>query len=201
MDTEEMYQRGIADAERGEPHPFYYEHYYQYRRGYDRARRSLGLPGGFYDIRRRRITQLASAVLIVAVAAGGYWFWRNRAQSAASARSPGAPISAPVSTLTPSHTPLFATPTLPPITPTATTLQIGGNATVVNLAGSTLRSRKQPKLNAPTTANFKQGEVVRILEGPAEADGFTWWHIEGQSGAGWSAQQSKDGVVWLQPVN
>ena len=52
MDTEEMYRRGIADAEQGEPHPFYYQHYYQYRRGYDQARRRQGLPGGFYDIRR-----------------------------------------------------------------------------------------------------------------------------------------------------
>ena len=51
MDTEEMYRRGVADAEQGEPHPFYYQHYYQYRRGYDRTRRSLGLPGGYYDAR------------------------------------------------------------------------------------------------------------------------------------------------------
>mgnify|MGYP007071095895 FL=1 len=54
MDTEEMYRRGVADAEHGEPHPFYYQHYYQYRRAYDNARRSKGLPGGYYDQRRRR---------------------------------------------------------------------------------------------------------------------------------------------------
>jgi hypothetical protein len=41
---------------------------------------------------------------------------------------------------------------------------------------------------------------VRIREGPVEADGYTWWRIEGQSGAGWSAERSKEGVVWLQPV-
>ena len=40
MDTEEMYRRGLADAAQGEPHPFYYQHYYQYRKCYDRARRS-----------------------------------------------------------------------------------------------------------------------------------------------------------------
>ena len=45
MDTEEMYQRGVADAERGELHPFYYQHYYHYRRGYDRG-------AGYFDPRR-----------------------------------------------------------------------------------------------------------------------------------------------------
>jgi hypothetical protein len=47
---------------------------------------------------------------------------------------------------------------------------------------------------------FKEGERVRIREGPVEADGYIWWRIEGQSGAGWSAERSKEGVVWLQPV-
>jgi len=51
------------------------------------------------------------------------------------------------------------------------------------------------------TAVHDEGEVARILEGPVEADGFTWWKIEGESGTGWSAQQSKEGVVWLQPIN
>ena len=46
----------------------------------------------------------------------------------------------------------------------------------------------------------QSGERVRILEGPVDADGFTWWKIEGASGTGWSAQQSKEGVVWLQPI-
>ncbi|MDQ2998963.1 MAG: SH3 domain-containing protein, partial [Chloroflexota bacterium] len=60
--------------------------------------------------------------------------------------------------------------------------------------------RKQPNLKAAVIAAFKAGERVRILEGPIEADGFTWWQIEGAGGSGWSAQQSKEGVVWLQPV-
>src|SRR5689334_15870409 len=89
MDTEEMYRRGIADAEQGEPHPFYYQHYYQYRRGYDQARRRRGLPGGFYDMRRRRLIRLAAVVLVLAAAGAGYWFWRGRVQSLAVANNAG----------------------------------------------------------------------------------------------------------------
>ena len=198
MDTEEMYRRGIADAERGEPHPFYYEHYYQYRRGYDRARRQRGLPGGFYDIRRRRIMRLAFIVLMLAAVGGGYWYWRGRNQSPAVATNAGVPQALPTTT-DPTRTPIFPTATIAP-SPTPLTLQIGGNAKIVNIAGSALRSRKQPTLKASTTASFKEGDTVRILEGPVEADGFVWWKIEGDSGSGWSAQQSKDGQVWLQPV-
>ena len=199
MDTEEMYRRGIADAERGEPHPFYYEHYYQYRRGYDRARRQRGLAGGFYDIRRRRLTQLVAAVLVFAALGAGYWFWRGRSQSLAVATSTAGELLSPATTSEPTRTPIFPTATTLS-SPTPSTLQIGGNAKIVNIAGSALRSRKQPTLKASTTASFKEGDVVRILEGPVEADGFVWWKIEGDSGSGWSAQQSKDGLVWLQPV-
>jgi hypothetical protein len=198
MDTEEMYRRGIADAEQGEPHPFYYQHYYQYRRGYDRARRSRGLPGGFYDVRRRRLTRMAAITLVLALVVAGYWFWRGRNQAPVVANNVGAQSSVPAATAIPTRTPIFPTPTLLQ-TPTPPSLQIGGNATIVNTAGAVLRSRKQPTLKAPTTASFKEGDVVRILEGPIEADGFTWWKIEGKAGAGWSAQQSKDGLVWIQP--
>ncbi|MFN8505649.1 hypothetical protein [Kouleothrix sp.] len=196
MDTEEMYRRGVADADRGEPHPFYYEHYYQYRRGYDRARHSRGLPGGFYDRRRRRVLRLGAvgAVLIVGLAA--LLFWRNRSPATTAAQptrtQPVAAASAP-----PPRSPVFPTPTIPP-TPPQAGLHVGGSARVVNVAGAALRSRKEPMLKAAATAAFKEGETVTILEGPIEADGFVWWRIQGPSGAGWSAQQSRDGTPWLQ---
>ena len=198
MDTEEMYRRGIADAEQGQPHPFYYQHYYQYRRGYDQARRRRGLPGGFHDLRRRRLTQLTTVVLVLAAIVAGYWFWRGRIQSLAVANNAGELSSVPTATAAPTRTPIFPTATLLP-TPSPPALQIGGNAKIVNTGGSALRSRKQPAIGAPTTASFKEGDVVRILEGPVEADGFIWWKIEGKGGTGWSAQQSKDGTVWIQP--
>ena len=70
----------------------------------------------------------------------------------------------------------------------------------MNIQGSVLRGRKEPSLKAQATASFKQGDKVRVLEGPVEADGFTWWKLEGDAGTGWSAQRAKDGTSWLEPV-
>jgi hypothetical protein len=196
MNTEEMYRRGVADAEKGDPHPFYYQHYYQYRRGYDHARRRLGLPGGAFDPRRWRNRLLAVAAL-VAIAAS-LFVWRGRMQ----AISGGAPQISPstlAATASPTRTPIFATPTPEP-TATPLLLGVGGTATVTNTQGAALRGRKEPGVSAVVTASFKEGEQLRVVEGPVEADGFTWWRVEGPSGTGWSAQQSKEGVVWLQPV-
>jgi len=197
MDTEEMYRRGVADAAQGEPHPFYYQHYYQYRKGYDRARRSQGLAGGYQTLYRQRRVWLLVAAGIVLL--GGAIFFSMRMRSQAATVPTSMPASAlAVPTRLPTRTPIFPTPTLEP-TKAPAVLQIGAAAQIVNTEG-TLRGRKQPNLKAAAIAAFKAGEHVRILEGPIEADGFTWWKIEGASGTGWSAQQSKDGVVWLQPV-
>ena len=198
MDTEEMYRRGVADAAQGEPHPFYYQHYYQYRKGYDRARRSRGLAGGYQNLyRQRRVWLLAAAVIVLA---GGAIFFSMRWRSqAAIAPTPTSALVLAAATRLPTRTPIFPTPTLNP-TETPAVLEIGAGAQVVNIEGTVLRGRKQPSLKAGATAAFKAGARVRILEGPIEADGFTWWKIEGESGTGWSAQQSKEGVVWLQPI-
>jgi len=198
MDTEEMYRRGVADAAQGEPHPFYYQHYYQYRKGYDRARRSRGLAGGYQNLyRQRRVWLLAAAGLVLS---GIVVFFSVRLRSQPATAQPPTPAFAlAIATRPPTRTPIFPTPTSTP-TETLAVLQIGAGAQIVNIEGSVLRGRKQPNLKAVATAAFKAGERVRILEGPVDADGFTWWKIEGASGTGWSAQGSKDGVVWLQPI-
>ncbi|HWQ13956.1 MAG TPA: hypothetical protein VNL77_14245, partial [Roseiflexaceae bacterium] len=66
--------------------------------------------------------------------------------------------------------------------------------------GRPLRGRAAAGLSAPVRVAFPEGERVRLLEGPVEADGYTWWRVEGPSGAGWSAERSPEGVVWLTPV-
>jgi hypothetical protein len=198
MDTEEMYRRGVADAAQGEPHPFYCQHYYQYRRGYDRARRSRGLAGYANAGRRWRLRLLAAALILV-VGGGIFAALRWRSQPAATTQSATSLPALAVATSLPTRTPIFPTPTIVP-TPTPVTLHVGGMAQVVNIEGSVLRGRKEPKLKAAAAVAFRQGQLLRILEGPVEADGFIWWKVEGQAGTGWSAQQSKEGIVWLQPA-
>jgi len=199
MDTEEMYRRGVADAAQGEPHPFYYQHYYQYRKGYDRARRSRGLASGYQNLYRQRRVWLMAAAGIALAGIALFFFVRWRSLPATASTPTPAPVLLAATRL-PTRTPIFPTP-IPIPTETPAVLRVGAGAQVVNIEGSVLRGRQEPNLKAKATAAFKAGARVRILEGPVESDGFIWWKIEGESGTGWSAQQSKEGVVWLQPID
>jgi hypothetical protein len=196
MDTEEMYERGIADAERGDPHPFYYQHYYHYRRGYDRARRRRA---GVWGLVRSVPLRVLAVLALLMVGGAAFATIRMRATtSAPSARVLGA-VATPA-TPTPVRTPIYPTATPSPAPPPAA-LHVGGVALVSNTEGHPLRGRLQPSLRAAPRASFAQGERVRILAGPTQADGYIWWQIEGQGGVGWSAEQSHEGIIWLQPVD
>ena len=195
-----MYERGVADAERGELHPFYYQHYYHYRRGYDQARRRMRrTPLSFLT---RRVWLLTiGVVLVVALAVVlGSAFRRSNAEDLASLAAPEVETVA-AEPVQPTRTPLFPT-AVPSATPApiVRTLRVGGSAQVANTEGRALRGRAAPGLKAPVRVAFAEGERVRLLEGPVTADGYVWWRVEGQKGAGWAAQQSLEGVVWLVPV-
>ena len=201
MDTKEMYQRGVADAERGDLHPFYYQHYYHYRRGYDHARRrvrGLALEQGG---QARWIRMAVMLVALLVVGAGAYVLLRVRSQPSIAASTPAVVATSRVIATTTAvvRTPLFPTIT-PSLPPQPLVLRVDGFALIANTEGRPLRGRQKPSLASPPQVGFKEGERVRIREGPVEADGYTWWRIEGASGVGWSAERSKEGVVWLQPV-
>jgi hypothetical protein len=197
MDTEEMYQRGVADAERGELHPFYYQHYYHYRRGYDRTRRRLRRPR-IAAVGRGRWRWPALVLLLIIAAAGAFVALRPRPQPTTAAKTPSTAPTARMTATTPAHTPIF--PTITP-SPLVATLHVGGAATVANTEGQPLRGRQEPRLKSAAKITFKAGEHLQVREGPVQADGYTWWRVEGQSGIGWSAERSKEGVIWLQPAN
>ncbi len=107
----------------------------------------------------------------------------------------GAPPTALVITITPS--PVIPTPTLlsaqvaPTLviaSPTPPGLYIGGGAIVAG-TGSSLRLRSDPGLQSTTLKTVDDGTRLKILEGPRDADGLTWWRLEDASdGAqGWAA--------------
>jgi hypothetical protein len=199
MDTEDMYQRGIADAERGELHPFYYQHYYHYRRGYDHARRQLRRPaihwGG--QSRWRRLAFVAAALLLIGV--GTFVALGGRSRLGVTAVTPSSVPTVQARTAAQQRTPLFPTITPSP-SPEPLVLRVGGAAQIVNTGNQPLRGRAEPSLKAPAKVGFREGERVDILEGPVEADGYIWWRIESPSGAGWSAERSKEGVSWIEPA-
>ena len=103
------------------------------------------------------------------------------------------------------------TPTLPPIVvePTATPLLIptdtpapqsnglgtGSKAIVTAPAG--LNMRTLPASASQLVVRLGSGQRVTVLEGPTEAEGFTWWRVDdGQGKLGWVAERDKE-TVWL----
>jgi hypothetical protein len=198
-----MYRRGIADAERDDVNPFYYRHYYPYKRGYDETRRRLRRPG----VRLSRRTSRSLIVVLLVVAAVGWLAIRSNPALLSSllpgmfaGPTPTVLALEPTNTaLRPTRTPIFpsATPSPSPTATPAPELRVGGTATVTTEG---LRARDEASLQAPIVVRFPQNERVTIVEGPQEADGYVWWRIEGPSGTGWSAQESPEGDVWLRPV-
>jgi hypothetical protein len=193
----EMYERGALDAEHDDLNTFYYQHYYYYRRGYDNARRQLrsGL------LSRVAPWLLAVAATIALAAAGLAAFWYLSPPSQASVELPTA---TPRSTLVlaPTAAPPSPTPSATPAPTPVPVLHVGGRARVVNLGDSTLRARAQPSLarSIRIVARFAQGNEVSITDGPVQADGLTWWRIQGPPGEGWSAERSPENLVFLEAL-
>jgi hypothetical protein len=189
----EMYDRGVRDAVNDELNPFYYQHYYYYRKGYDDTRRQL---------RRRQRPVSAPLGIVIALlvlgAAGALSWWVGR---------PSAPPVAPLPTSMPTvvFTPMPTIAPTPPPPPTVavasapTGLAAGARARVSNLGGAALRARAAPGLSSPVTGRIPEGREVTILEGPVEADGYVWWRVAAAEGAGWVAERSPEGTVFLVP--
>ncbi|RMD83237.1 MAG: SH3 domain-containing protein [Chloroflexi bacterium] len=187
-----MYELGAADAERGEFNPFYYQHYYYYRLGYDsvRRRRSWRTPVSI-------VLFVTGGILLVTVVV---WFV-GRLGPAAVAQ----PVVTPQTTMvvaTPSPIPPTPSPLLSPTTeptPTPPTLQVGGRAVIVNVGNAALRLRSAPGLTARVVALIPAGREVILREGPVDADGYTWWRVEVGSVSGWCAVATPDGTLFLEP--
>ncbi len=84
----------------------------------------------------------------------------------------------PVPTLPPTPT---ATPTQPasgvPV-PGLTPLAVGNYVQVGGTGVDGLRVRSDPGLSAKTLYVAIDSEVFKIIDGPREADGYTWWYLE-----------------------
>jgi uncharacterized protein YgiM (DUF1202 family) len=119
--------------------------------------------------------------------------------------NPFAPAPLPTPEIIPTLIPI--SPTLPPrptITPTPkptptptvpTKITVGGYVKVVGAEADQLSYRSGPGLNYARLALIKDGTILKVLEGPEEADGYTWWRLQDKDGfIGWAAED------WLQPT-
>ncbi|MBK9124306.1 MAG: SH3 domain-containing protein [Chloroflexi bacterium] len=78
-------------------------------------------------------------------------------------------------------------------------LTIGGKATVATTNGDSLNVRSDAGTVYQIRAKARPGEVVDVLDGPRDADGFTWWEIRLTDGRqGWAVEEA-DGRRTLVP--
>lgn len=98
---------------------------------------------------------------------------------------------APSSTSAPSATPV----------PAPVSLEVGAIAAVVD---EPLVVRVAPGTDPDTTMTDERlwvGQRVRILDGPAHSDGYTWWEVQVGEIRGWVADAERDGSKpWLSPI-
>ena len=74
--------------------------------------------------------------------------------------------------------------------PLGETVALGSDAVVYG-AGNCLRFREAPSLSAAVETCQIDGTKAEVVEGPREADGHTWWRLEG---LGWASER------FLRPV-
>jgi hypothetical protein len=88
-------------------------------------------------------------------------------------------------TLTP--TPLFTpTPAMPTVIPG--TIGVGG---MVEATEDGLRLRDAPSLTGKILSQASAHELFTVIEGPRQADGYTWWLLQGvydKSRQGWAVE-------------
>jgi uncharacterized protein YgiM (DUF1202 family) len=121
---------------------------------------------------------------------GGEVLTEGTAQEAAT------PTPAAVATDTPTMIPtptVAVTATLQP----GTALAPGQPARVVAPAGLNMRDAASASGNL--LLQLGAGVRVTVLEGPQQADGFTWWRVDdGQGNVGWVAERDAE-TEWLSP--
>ncbi len=198
--SDEMYDRGVWDAEHNDFNSFYYQHYFYYRRGYDDAQR-------FFRHKKRSIRSLVRsmlinlAIIILVVSGIGFGIQQLSPLPASETGEIAADQNSPTTVLSPLPTKIIATrpPAQLPMPTTQATLRVGITVRVVNVGASPLRARSGPGLDQPVQARFAEETQVTIVEGPIEADGYIWWRIQSGDQDGWSADRSVEGMIWLEP--
>jgi len=102
--------------------------------------------------------------------------------------TPALPTVAPLPTATPTPKPT-PTPSVP------TEIKVGVYVKVIGAEADALSYRSGPGLNYARLSIVKDGTILEVLEGPEEANGYTWWRLEDEDGfIGWAADD------WLEPT-
>ena len=110
-------------------------------------------------------------------------------------------VAIPTATRPPTRTPLptFTPTPLPTLTPTPPgTIVIGGFVEVFDAGPQGLSFRSTAGLAGPRLRYLPDSTVMRVVDGPTESDGLTWWSLQNPddpNDVGWSAGD------YLKPTN
>lgn len=102
-----------------------------------------------------------------------------------------APVNSPTATQPSGPTPTFtvALPEIGGTPPPPVYTEIGVGAPVqVQGTGGGLNLREQPSTAASVVATVQDGTPLHVVDGPTQADGYTWWQVQTAEGTrGWGA--------------
>jgi uncharacterized protein YgiM (DUF1202 family) len=66
-------------------------------------------------------------------------------------------------------------------------------------AGDNLNARVGPDTNSAVLTILQQGDMLRVINGPRQSQGFTWWQLQTSEGAAWAADGDNTSD-WLVPA-
>lgn len=103
-------------------------------------------------------------------------------------------LPAPTSTPT---SPSVVTPTATPAPPSR--IQVSTYVRIQGTGGAGLRLRVSPSLQADINFLGQENEVFLVIDGPEQADGYTWWHLEAPDDPtrnGWAVTEYLELDAW-----
>lgn len=130
---------------------------------------------------------LLFGALVTALLICGGGFYQLQRSMAGALSGPPTPTPRPTWTPSPRPSPTPMEPTPTPTLPAA--VQVGIFVRVTGAGEQGLSFRKAPGLQAERIRFLPEGAIMRVIGGPQEADGLTWWQLEDpQTGEqGWAA--------------
>lgn len=134
------------------------------------------------------------ALLIVGLGITGLIFLKPEENNSANvATAVLTVVPAPTSTIS-AQMSLFSTPTAtqPPLSITIDGIRVGMFVQISGTGGDGLRLRREPGTNTDILFLGYESEVFKVVDGPREADGFTWWYLTApydEKRSGWAASR------------
>ncbi len=148
--------------------------------------------------RRRSTTRWAVPLLLTILAVGALMVFRLTGTMGGLG-----PLPMPTASVTITPTAISSPTATGTATPTQTVtatpqpvVHVGGLVVVNGTGNDQLRLRHDPGVNTATLRTMTDETLLRVVDGPLEADGYRWWKVETEDGEqGWAVE------LWLQALS